>query len=99
MVGTGADDILPALRRQFGREGFGAVEVSQSEVLLGATRLDPGGSLPDDVFADVLGVPTLWIPHSYLGCNQHAPDERVLVLLIREGLAMMTGIFWDVGEQ
>lgn len=58
-----------------------------------------GGSLPNDVFTDVLGLPTVWVPHSYPGCNQHAPDEHVLVPLMREGLEIMTGIFWDVGEQ
>jgi hypothetical protein len=29
-----------------------------------------GGTLPNDVFADVLGMPTVWIPHSYPGCSQ-----------------------------
>jgi hypothetical protein len=58
-----------------------------------------GGSLPNDVFTDVLGLPTVWVPHSYPGCNQHAPDEHVLAPLMREGLAMMVGIFWDTGEQ
>src|SRR5699024_5905679 len=24
-----------------------------------------GGSLPNDVFADILGLPTVWVPHSY----------------------------------
>lgn len=55
-----------------------------------------GGSLPNDCFADVLGLPTLWVPHSYGGCNQHAPNEHVLVPLMEEGLRMMTGIFWDL---
>ena len=58
-----------------------------------------GGSLPNDVFTDVLGLPTVWVPHSYPGCNQHAPDEHVLAPLMREGLAIMTGIFWDTGEE
>jgi acetylornithine deacetylase/succinyl-diaminopimelate desuccinylase-like protein len=57
-----------------------------------------GGSLPNDVFADVLGMPTLWFPHSYASCSQHAPDEHVLDHILREGLAMMAGIFWDMGE-
>jgi len=58
-----------------------------------------GGSLPNDVFADILGLPTVWVPHSYPACSQHAPDEHVLPAVIREGLLMMTGLFWDVGEQ
>lgn len=36
-----------------------------------------GGSLPDAVFTDVLGLPTLWLPHSHPGCLQHAPDEHL----------------------
>ncbi|MCY4320586.1 MAG: M20 family metallopeptidase [Alphaproteobacteria bacterium] len=56
-----------------------------------------GGSIPNDVFTDVLGMPTIWIPHSFAGCSQHAPNEHVLAPLLREGLEMMTGIFWDIG--
>jgi acetylornithine deacetylase/succinyl-diaminopimelate desuccinylase-like protein len=58
-----------------------------------------GGSLPNDVFTDILGMPTLWVPHSYAACSQHAPDEHLLAPLAREGLALMTGLFWDVGDQ
>ncbi len=57
-----------------------------------------GGSLPNDCFADTLGMPTIWVPHSYAGCSQHAPDEHVLAPVLREGFEMMTGIFWDLGE-
>ena len=57
-----------------------------------------GGSLPNECFTDTLGMPTLWVPHSYAGCSQHAPNEHVLAPLMREGLAMMTGLFWDMGE-
>ncbi|KIN60544.1 Peptidase M20 [Sulfitobacter noctilucae] len=55
------------------------------------------GSLPNDCFADVLGLPTIWVPHSYLGCNQHAPDEHVLLPVCRDALRVMTGLFWDIG--
>ncbi len=58
-----------------------------------------GGSLPNECFADILGLPTVWVPHSYAGCSQHAPDEHVLAPILREGLQMMTGIYWDLGEQ
>jgi len=57
-----------------------------------------GGSLPNDAFTDLLGIPTVWVPHSYGACSQHAPDEHLLVPLVREGLAIMAGIFWDLGE-
>jgi acetylornithine deacetylase/succinyl-diaminopimelate desuccinylase-like protein len=36
-----------------------------------------GGSLPNEVFADILGLPTVWIPHSYAACSQHAPNEHI----------------------
>ncbi len=55
------------------------------------------GSLPNDCFADVLGMPTIWIPHSYLGCNQHAPNEHVLKSICCESMQMMAGLFWDLG--
>jgi hypothetical protein len=58
-----------------------------------------GGSLPNDCFADVLGLPTVWVPHSYPACSQHAPNEHLLGSVAREGLAIMTGIFWDLGEE
>lgn len=55
------------------------------------------GSLPNDCFADVLGLPTVWIPHSYLGCKQHAPDEHVLKSVCQESMQVMAGLFWDIG--
>jgi acetylornithine deacetylase/succinyl-diaminopimelate desuccinylase-like protein len=58
-----------------------------------------GGSLPNEVFADILGLPTVWVPHSYAACSQHAPDEHVLAPVMREALGLMTGLFWDLGEQ
>ncbi|WP_434052789.1 MAG: M20 family metallopeptidase [Roseibium sp.] len=57
-----------------------------------------GGSLPNGVFLNIIGMPTLWVPHSYTGCSQHAPDEHVLPHLMKEGLEMMTGLFWDLGD-
>ena len=57
-----------------------------------------GGSLPNEVFADTLGLPTIWIPHSYSACSQHAPNEHMLGSIAREGLGIMAGIFWDLGE-
>jgi acetylornithine deacetylase/succinyl-diaminopimelate desuccinylase-like protein len=56
-----------------------------------------GGSLPNDIFADILGLPTIWVPHSYPGCSQHAPNEHLPVALLREALNIMTGLYWDMG--
>jgi acetylornithine deacetylase/succinyl-diaminopimelate desuccinylase-like protein len=57
-----------------------------------------GGSLPNDIFADLLGLPTIWIPHSYPGCSQHAPNEHLPCALAREALRVMAGVYWDLGE-
>ena len=56
-----------------------------------------GGSLPNDCFAGTLGLPTVWIPHSYPGCNQHAPNEHLLESVARDGLALVVGVLWDLG--
>jgi acetylornithine deacetylase/succinyl-diaminopimelate desuccinylase-like protein len=57
-----------------------------------------GGSLPNDVFSERLGLPTIWVPHSYPGCSQHAPDEHILLSVTEEALGLMAGLFWDLGE-
>ena len=56
-----------------------------------------GGSLPNEVFADVLGLPTIWVPHSYAGCSQHAPNEHILENTTQTALRLMTGLWWDLG--
>jgi len=58
-----------------------------------------GGSLPNDIFAHDLALPTIWVPHSYASCSQHAPNEHMLAPVAREALAVMTGIYWDLGEK
>ncbi|WP_111895372.1 M20 family metallopeptidase [Acinetobacter sp. MB5] len=57
-----------------------------------------GGTIPNHCFADVLSLPTVWMPHSYPSCKQHAPDEHLLVDVANQGLAAMAGLFWDLGE-
>lgn len=57
-----------------------------------------GGSLPNHVFTDALKLPTVWIPHSYGGCNQHAPDEHLLIPVARQAVGLMAGLYWDLGE-
>ena len=46
----------------------------------------------------MLGLPTVWVPHSYAACSQHAPNEHLLAPIAREGLQIMAGLFWDLGE-
>lgn len=125
VVGTDADDVLPALRRHLDAQGFGTVRiVPHDRGFFRATRLAPdhpwvqfvaqsieqtagqaphilpnlAGSLPNDMFAEILGLPTVWVPHSYRGCSQHAPDEHVLKPVCRDALRLMAGLFWDVGN-
>jgi acetylornithine deacetylase/succinyl-diaminopimelate desuccinylase-like protein len=57
-----------------------------------------GGSICNDVFTDILGLPTIWIPHSYAACSQHAPDEHLLLPLVRSAAEVMAGLYWDLGE-
>jgi hypothetical protein len=57
-----------------------------------------GGSLPNDIFSEILEMPTIWVPHSYPGCSQHAPNEHLPVAIAREGLGLMAGLYWDLGE-
>ena len=57
-----------------------------------------GGSICNDLFTDLLGLPAIWIPHSYAACSQHAPDEHILMPLCREALALMAGLYWDLGR-
>ena len=42
---------------------------------------------------------TVWVPHSYPACSQHAPNEHVLPALMREGLGMTAALLWQVGAQ
>ncbi|MAH84448.1 MAG: hypothetical protein CBB68_08975 [Rhodospirillaceae bacterium TMED8] len=57
-----------------------------------------GGSICNDLFNISLGLPTIWVPHSYAACCQHAPNEHILMAQFREALGIMAGIYWDLGE-
>ena len=63
-----------------------------------ATIPQTGGSICNDLFTDLLGMPAIWIPHSYGACSQHAPDEHVLMPVCRNALELMAGLYWDLGE-
>ena len=58
-----------------------------------------GGTLPNDCFAVVLGLPTLWVPHSYPACSQHAPDEHLLSDVAEQGVRIMVGLFNDLPQE
>jgi hypothetical protein len=58
-----------------------------------------GGTLPNDAFSKILALPTVWVPHSYAACSQHAPNEHMLGSVARESLQLMAGLFWDLGDK
>jgi len=58
-----------------------------------------GGSLPNEIFLETLGLPTIWIPHSHPSCSQHAPNEHMLLAVAEEGLAIMAGLFHDIARK
>lgn len=57
-----------------------------------------GGTLPNDAFSEILALPTIWVPHSYASCSQHAPNEHILGPVSRQALAVMAGLWWDMGD-
>jgi len=58
-----------------------------------------GGSNMTYMLQYLVGMPCVWLPLSYAGCSQHAPDEHILMPLMREGLRHVTGIYWDLGDE
>lgn len=56
------------------------------------------GSLPNDAFTDILGLPTIWVPHSHAECGQHGPNEHALLSIAEEGMRIMTSLFLGIGE-
>jgi acetylornithine deacetylase/succinyl-diaminopimelate desuccinylase-like protein len=77
---------------------WAADSIRQSSGKAPAVLPNFGGSLPNEVFSEGLGLPTIWVPHSYPGCCQHAPDEHILLDVTEEALGIMAGLFWDLGE-
>jgi acetylornithine deacetylase/succinyl-diaminopimelate desuccinylase-like protein len=57
-----------------------------------------GGSICNEIFTDTLGLASLWIPHSYAACSQHAPNEHILLSEARDAIAIMAGLYWDLGD-
>ncbi len=91
---------MPASRTDPGNPWVGWTRASMEKSLGKRVQVIPNssGGLPGDVFVDHLGVPLVWIPHSYSGCKQHGPDEHLLKTTAREGITAFTGIWWDLGE-
>lgn len=93
-----AEHCVPATRL----DPEAAVVAAAAQSIVDTTGLKPaiepnlGGTIPNDVFAEVLGLPTVWVPHSYPGCNQHAPNEHALSSVLEQGAQIMAGMFWDM---
>jgi acetylornithine deacetylase/succinyl-diaminopimelate desuccinylase-like protein len=100
MVGVKATQSFDASRTDFDNPwiNWAAESIRQTTGKAPAVLPNFGGSLPNDVFSDALGLPTIWVPHSYPGCSQHAPDEHILLSVTEEALGIMAGLFWDLGE-
>jgi acetylornithine deacetylase/succinyl-diaminopimelate desuccinylase-like protein len=90
---------FPAWRTDPDNPWVGTVMESVAQTIGYPPTLMPNssGGLPSEIFARHLGCPIIWIPHSYGGCKQHGPDEHLLQPLVEQGLAIMAGLFWDIG--
>ncbi len=77
---------------------WAAASIQRTSNMRPAVVPQMGGSICNDIFTDLLGMPTLWVPHSYASCSQHAPDEHILMSVSENALALMAGLYWDLGE-
>jgi acetylornithine deacetylase/succinyl-diaminopimelate desuccinylase-like protein len=100
MVEVSATQSFAASRTDFDSPwiNWAAQSIRQTSGQAPAVLPNFGGSLPNEVFSEGLGLPTIWVPHSYPGCSQHAPDEHMLLSVTEEALGIMAGLFWDLGE-
>ena len=91
---------MPASRTDPDHPWVRWAQASMAQTLGKPVQIIPNasGGLPGDVFVDHLGVPLVWVPHSYNGCKQHGPDEHLLIAPAREGILAFTGLWWDLGE-
>jgi acetylornithine deacetylase/succinyl-diaminopimelate desuccinylase-like protein len=99
-IAQGRDEIFRATRLDPDNPWvrWAASSIARSTNTPPAVLPNSGGSLPNDIFSEGLGLPTIWVPHSYLGCSQHAPNEHLPLSIAREGLQLMAGLYWDLGE-
>ncbi|GAB3959233.1 M20 family metallopeptidase [Actinoallomurus acanthiterrae] len=100
MVEVEAGRVMPATRTDPDAPWvrWAATSVERTTGSAPAIMPNLGGTIPNDGFADALGLCTIWLPHSYPACAQHAPDEHLLAPLAREALEIMAGLFWDLGD-
>jgi len=99
-IARGRDEILMATRTDPDHPWvhWAIASIQRSTNKRPAVIPNSSGTLPNDFFSESLGLPTIWIPHSYRACSQHAPNEHLPLALAREALALMAGLYWDLGE-
>jgi acetylornithine deacetylase/succinyl-diaminopimelate desuccinylase-like protein len=99
-IAKGRDDNMTATRLdpEHPWARWAATSIAKTTNTKPAVLPNVGGSLPNDIFSEGLGLPTIWVPHSYPGCSQHAPNEHFPTPLAREALGIMAGLYWDLGE-
>lgn len=99
-VAAGRDEAFKATRTDPDHPWvrWAAASIAETTAKKPAVIPNSGGSLPNDLFAEIIGMPTIWVPHSYPGCSQHAPNEHVPAALVREAIGMMAGLYWDLGD-
>jgi acetylornithine deacetylase/succinyl-diaminopimelate desuccinylase-like protein len=93
-------DTFPAGRTDPGNHwvAFTAASLQRTSGQVPNMVPNSSGGNPTEVFLSGLGAPVLWIPSGYAGSNQHAPDEHGLPEMLRDGLRLMTGVWWDLGD-
>lgn len=75
-----------------------------SEAIRHATNQEPiifpsmGGSGPDYLFTNVLGLPSVWLPLSPHDSNNHAPNENIIMEDFFEGIKIGATIIDRMGE-
>jgi len=75
-----------------------------SEAIRHATNQEPiifpsmGGSGPDYLFTNVLGLPSVWLPLSPHDSNNHAPNENIIMEDFFEGIKIGATIIERMGE-
>jgi acetylornithine deacetylase/succinyl-diaminopimelate desuccinylase-like protein len=100
VAGTDAETFIPILRKHLDAHGYDSVKISMArKSFMQATRLDPDNAwvrwAAESIRRSTGAAPAI-LP--YAGCSQHAPNEHALGSILREGLQMMTGLFWDLAE-
>lgn len=94
------DDIFPPFRTDPNDVWVRRICASMGRTAGQEIQVIPNNSAgnPSALFYEELGTPAIWIPHSYPECEQHGPNEHALKSLLKEGLDLTAGLWWDFGD-